>query len=234
MKRPLSFLIFAGALALIILLVLSFGYFLVPVLIEREASARIERAIGFPARVEISVPFDFIFSGKVNFARIYLPLVQINGLNIRNFDLRTEPFRIPILKLLSRDYSFLKDIEGRGSFVITPRDLNDYLKENKLEYTVEIEENTIFLETYVSGIGRLVVSGRLEPHSSGASFVAERVVEPKMLTLLIYPQLWANISFSFDFSPADTVLEFEKYFVDKKFIKVFFRLKKGFYEEVLE
>lgn len=230
-KKPVRAFIYLGMLAFIILLLLSSGYFLLPVLIEREASARIEKAVGFPARVELSVPFDFIISGKVNFARIYLPLVQINGLNIRDFDLQTEPFRIPFFKLLSRDYSFLKDVKGQGSFVITPKDLNDYLKESKSEYRVEIKENTLYLQTYAKGIGKMVLSGRLEPHSSGASFVAERIVEPKMLTLIVYPQIWANISFSFDFSPADRVLELEKYFVDERFIRVFFKLKKDFYEE---
>lgn len=232
MKNLYRVALFLAVLAILSLLASSFGYFVLPAIIENKVASLIEEKTGFPAKVELKVPFNFIFSWRVEEARIFLPEVQLNELNIRQFEVKAQPFRIRLFSLLSGDYAFLKTLKASGSFVITPKDLNDFLRSKGKEYKVEVKENTIYLTSYISGIGKVKIAGRLEPHASGASFVAERLVEPKMLTLILYPQVWINTTFSFDLSPADRIFVFEKYFVDKNSIKVFFKLKKEFYDEV--
>ncbi|MCX7831573.1 MAG: hypothetical protein N2440_01585 [Actinobacteria bacterium] len=235
MKGWQRIVIYIAALAAISILISAFGYFILPRIIENNISEMIQRESGFLAFVELDVPYNFIFSGRIQRAKIYLPVIQVNDLNVRQFEVVSENFQIPIFKVLSNDYSFLKDskkFQAKGSFVITPKDLNDYLRNQNLDYKVEVKDNNLYLTTYVSGIGKIKVSGRLEGNSSGANFVAERLIEPRLLSLIFYPQLWINISFNISFNPADKLFNFEKFFIDKRNIKVFFELKRGFYDEI--
>lgn len=233
MSRWQRAVIFIAIISLIPFLFAAFGYFILVTVIENQASRLIEKEVGFPAKVEIYVPFNFIFTGKVEKARISLPLVQLNGLNIRQIEITSKPFQIPVFKAAFGDYSFIKKVKASGTFVITPKDLNDYLRSKGENIEVEIDDNNLYVTTYVSGVGKIKVAGRLEGYSNGASFVAERLIEPKMVTLILYPQLWVNISFNFSLSPAERVFVFDRFFIDEKFIKVFFKLKEGFYEEVI-
>lgn len=225
-------IIFTGLFAILVLVVAAAGYFILPRMIENQAAVMIEKQAGFPARVELKVPFNFIFTGKVEKARVYMPVIQLNQLNIRNFELQTKSFTVPPGSILRKDLSFLKKVEGEGSFIITPGDLNNYLKHQGREYLVEISDYELYLTTYAPGVGKMKIAGRLAADASGATFVAERIVEPRLPSLLFNPQVWINTSFSFTLSPADRLFTFERFFIDKKYIKVFFKLKKDFYEEI--
>ena len=224
--------IFTGLFTILVLVITASGYFVLPRVIENKAAVMIEEQAGFPAQVELKVPFNFIFTGKIEKARVYLPVVQLNRLNIRNFELQIKSFTLPLYSILKKDLSFLKKVEGSGSFIITPGDLNHYLKQQGKEYMVEINDYELYLITYAPGIGKMRIAGRLVGDASGATFVAERIVEPRLPSLLFNPQVWINTSFSFSLSPADEMFVFERFFIDKKYIKVFFKLKKGFYEEI--
>lgn len=228
-------LIYVAAVATISISIFAFGYFVVPRIIENNISELIQRESGFLAFVELDVPYNFLLTGRIERARIYLPSIQLDSLNVREFEVISENFHIPILRVLFNDYSFLKkslEIRAKGSFIITPRDLNNYLRNQRFNYEVEVKDNNLYLTTYVSGIGRIKISGRLEGNSSGANFVAERLIEPRLLSLIFYPQLWINISFNISFAPADRVFSFEKFYIDERNIKVFFEVKRGFYDEI--
>jgi hypothetical protein len=160
--------------------------------------------------------------------------LQLNQLNIRDFDLRIGEFKLDYLSLFNRNFDFLRDIRGEGTFIITARDLNDYLRNQGKEYKVEINDYEIYVVTYAPGVGKMKIAGRLEGDNSGAAFVAERLIEPKLPSLIFFPQIWINSSFYFSLSTAYTIFKFDRFFVDKKYIKVFFRLKKGFYEELFK
>lgn len=224
--------IYTGAVFVILLIILAAGYFIVPSVVENRASAVIEEKTGFPAKVEITVPFSFILTGRVSEARIYMPVLQLGGLNLRQFELKTNSFRISPFALLFGNYESLKSIEASGTLVITPEDLNNYLKTKNQQLEVEIADNELYLSSYLSGVGKVVVKGRLVPNSSGASFQAENLVQPRLPSLVFYPQLWSNLSFSISVEPLDKVLQIDRYFIDKKFIRVYFSLKKEFLEDI--
>jgi hypothetical protein len=222
-----------ASLLVLVLLVACFGYFLLPSIIENRASALIEENAGVPVRVEIDVPFSFIFTGKINKARIYAPLIQASdGLNIRHLEIETHPFQLSPLSIFGRDFRGLRDVAANGTFIITVDDINSYLERKGQQLEVSIVDNEIFVTTYLSAIGKIKVRGRLVPNSSGASFQAENVVEPRTPSLIFFPQLWSNISFNFSVEPLDRAFKIEKYFVDKQFIKVYFSLDREFLREI--
>lgn len=235
MKESIFFraFIFLASFVLILFLISCFGYFIMPSVIENKASALIEENAGFPAKVEIDVPFSFIFTGEVKKAQIYIPSIQTNdGFNVRHLELETRPFKLNLLSILSGNFQNLQEITATGTFIITPDDINSYLKSKGKQFEVSINDNEIYVTSYVSGIGKIIVKGRLVPNSSGASFQAENIVEPKLPSLIFFPQLWSNISFDFSIEPLDQAFKIEKYFIDKKFIKVYFSLDKEFIKEI--
>lgn len=226
--------IWISTIILLLIMISTAAYFLLPGIIEAKISEYIYENTGYPLNVDIEIPFNFIFTGKIKTARLYLPTLQLNGLTIRQFDMKAEDIDISLLKtLLGRpQVDSIGKIEGTA--IILPKDINNFFVARNMNYTVEVRDNEIYVSANRQGPGEIVVSGRFEIESGVVYFVPENLVKPRLLSFLMRTDIWKNINFSFDLSPADSIFDFDRIFIDKDKVVVYFKPKRSLLKNFFE
>lgn len=234
MEKVKKVVIILAALAVIVLLLAASGYFIVVPYLEGYVASRIYEETGLNVSANITAPFNFVFTGKIKSLELKGQNIQVDGINFRSFEFKADPFRVNILKFAAGDFSSIKKLTGKGSAIITPKDLNEFFQQKNIDVAIEISDHELFLIKYLSGIGRVKISGRLEVDSSGVSFVPENIIEPRLLTLIMYPQLWINEGFTVNFGDFQKLFKLDRVFIDRSFIRVYFELKEGVISDYLQ
>lgn len=226
--------IWISVIILFLVVITLVSYFFLPGIIEAKISEYFYENIGYPLKVDVELPVSFIFTGRVKSARLFLPTFQLNGLIIRQFDLKAEDINISVFKtLLGRpQVDSIGKIEGTA--IILPADINDFFEVRNMNYTVEIKDNEIYVTTNRQGPGEIVVSGKFNIESGVVYFEPENLVKPKLLSVLVRTDIWKNVNFSFDLAPADSVFEFDRIFIGRDKLVIYFTPKKTLLNDVFK
>lgn len=226
--------IWISVIILFLVVITLVSYFFLPGIIEAKISEYFYENIGYPLKVDVELPVSFIFTGRVKSARLFLPTFQLNGLIIRQFDLKAEDINISVFKtLLGRpQVDSIGKIEGTA--IILPADINDFFEVRNMNYTVEIKDNEIYVTTNRQGPGEIVVSGKFNIESGVVYFEPENLVKPKLLSVLVRTDIWKNVNFSFDLAPADSVFEFDRIFIGRDKLVIYFTPKKTLLDDVFK
>jgi hypothetical protein len=214
------------AAAVIILALFGVLVLLGPTIVQSAASHTIQQEIGVPVRVEARTSPWFIFDGHIRSLRVYSPSFQLNGLTMRQLDVTIDDVRVKPASLLRGKPEVTSFGRGAGRVTLASGDINDFLEASNMNASVEIRDHDLFLTTYISGIGKLVLKGRLYPHGATIVFEPMDIVQPRLVSLLMAPGIWKSAGFSFDLAPLDEIFYIDRVFVSTSTVEVSFTLKK--------
>lgn len=217
--------IWAIALGVVFLAFLAFGYAVLPEIVENKVSELIQKSIGSPARVKADFTPAFIFTGMIREIRLFSPTFQINGIVLRQLDLKIKDVNLGLLSTLLGKFRVDSIGKSEGKFFLLSSDINNYLALKGRQERILVRDHSLFVTTIRPVIGKLTIEGRLELIGSKVTFIPETLEEPKSLVLLMQGNLWRNITFSIDFTAVDDLINFDRVFIDKEMIVVFFSLK---------
>lgn len=227
-KQMKRLTVWLAAVAILILIIGSFGYFVIPKVLENQMSERVQEVTGYPVKVNVKAPFHFIFSGKLDKMRVYSSTAQVSGLVVRQVDLEVKQIDISFMNALRGKNPILSIGESSGTCVVLPSDINNFLKSQGKEIRIDIKNHEVFVSTYMQGIGKIIVLGRIVFEGSNLKFIADSLIEPKLISLLMKPERWKGVSFNIDLSPVDEVLAFEKTFIEEDKARLYFKVKENY------
>lgn len=214
------------AAALIVLALFGVLALIGPTIVQSAASQAIQQETGVPVRVEARTSPWFIFDGRIRSLRAYSPSFQLNGLTLRQLDVTIDDVRVKPVSLFRGQPEVSSFGRGVGRVTLASGDINDFLNAKNMNASVEIRDHDLFLTTYMSGIGKLVLKGRLYPEGATIVYEPMDIVQPRLVSLILAPGIWKSAGFSFDLSPLDDVFFIDRVFVSTSTVEISFSLKK--------
>lgn len=214
------------AAAVIILALFGVLVLLGPTIVQSAATQAIQQETGVPVRVEARTSPWFIVDGRIRSLRVYSPSFQLNGLTLRQLDVTIDDVRVKPASLLRGQPEVTSVGRGAGKVTLASGDINDFLLAKNMNASVEIRDHDLFLTTYISGIGKLVLKGRLYPVGETIVYEPMDIVQPRLVSLIMAPGLWKSAGFSFDLSPLDEIFYIDRVFVSTSTVEISFSLKK--------